>query len=147
MWSAWLCLVLASLLTLELHSLFPTLFQRECVVSSLELKYGLNAKDRFDVFYQGEFEVLESVKDRQSTTFTRGLLTQWTFLAIRSVVRETRNARLILLRPGADEPFELHHFDFYAKGDAHVVHRINAARQVNELWKQRKKLDWSTFQP
>ncbi len=132
------------MLIFELSALLLPFLSRCAVMSSLEIKFGLNASDRFDVFHDGELEVLEAVKDRQNTTFTRGILTGWSFALLRSVVRETRNVRLMLLRPGGDEPFELNHFDFYAKGDADVVRKVNNAKEANELWKQRKKIDWSS---
>ena len=109
----------------------------------LHIKFGLNGTERVVLEHDGHLEVLESVKDKRATTFTRGILTQWSYLLVRTSITG-KSSRLRIIRPQTQgEELELRHGEFYVTGQARIAHTLNNPRQVSELWKERKKIDFS----
>lgn len=110
--------------------------------SPLDIKFGFHDTRRIVIHHDGDFETLEAIKDKRATTFTRGVLSNWTFLMVRTSI-SGKTSRIQIVRPDSFECVELSYGEFYVTGQARLAHTINNPTQVSKAWKTRNKTDFS----
>lgn len=109
--------------------------------SALHIRFGTTSDIMFQVKHNGSWTEIKSFKKRikqedgsYKTTFEEGWLTDWTQLAVRTVIRKNSSMRMWLLEASKEEN-RIEFQEFFVEGSFVIKESENNSKKVRGLWK------------